>query len=190
MTVSALGIAGATDIAWYCLRSQPKHEHVAAANLRRLYGFSVLNPRIRFKKVTRRGMVWVTEPVFPSYLFARFDRSQSMNAVMHAPGVAGVVHFGAYWPTIPQGMMEELYALVGDEEVRMIEQTLNVGDEVEIVDGGFCGFTGVVTRLMPARDRVAVLMDFFGRQTLVEVGRNAVTNRELRFPNQLIAGAA
>ncbi len=57
--------------AWYCLRSQPKHEHIAAAHLRLLEGVTVFCPRIRFKRATRQGLVWVTEAMFPGYLFAR-----------------------------------------------------------------------------------------------------------------------
>jgi hypothetical protein len=33
------------------------------------------------------------------------------------------------------------------------------------------GLQAVVSRLMPARDRVAVLLDFLGQQTIVEVDR-------------------
>ena len=32
---------------WYCLRSQPKHEHIAAAQLRRSMGIEVFCPRVR-----------------------------------------------------------------------------------------------------------------------------------------------
>ncbi len=62
--------------AWYCVRSQNKHEHIAAAHLRMLDGVTVFCPRIRFKRTTRRGVVWVTEGMFPGYLFARFRLSE------------------------------------------------------------------------------------------------------------------
>ena len=45
----------AAHTAWFCVRSQPKHEHIAAANLRRNPDIDVLNLRIRFKRSTRRG---------------------------------------------------------------------------------------------------------------------------------------
>jgi len=60
------------SLAWFCVRSQPKHEHIAAARLRES-GLEVFLPRIRFKKHSVRGPVWVTEALFPNYLFARFD---------------------------------------------------------------------------------------------------------------------
>src|SRR5262245_34061166 len=62
---------GVPEFGWFCLRSQPKHEHIAARHLERM-GVEVLNPRIRFQRVTRHGPVQVTEAMFPNYLFARF----------------------------------------------------------------------------------------------------------------------
>ncbi|HXO97259.1 MAG TPA: transcription termination/antitermination NusG family protein, partial [Chthoniobacterales bacterium] len=63
-------VSGA-ESAWYCLRAQPKREHIAAAHLRILQGVTVFCPRIRFQRATQRGLVWVTEAMFPGYLFAR-----------------------------------------------------------------------------------------------------------------------
>ena len=78
--------------AWFCIRSQPKYEHLAAAHLQREPGFEVYLPRIRFKRATRRGPVWFTEALFPNYLFARFDPAACLRRVCHARGVRGVVH--------------------------------------------------------------------------------------------------
>jgi transcriptional antiterminator RfaH len=58
---------------WFCLRGQSKREHVAAACLRQISQFEVFCPRLRFRKPTTRGPIWFVEPMFPGYLFARFD---------------------------------------------------------------------------------------------------------------------
>jgi transcriptional antiterminator RfaH len=156
-------------LAWFCLRSQPKHEHIAAANLRRLDAMDVFSPRIRFKRSTRRGPVWFTESLFPNYLFARFDWNTNLRRVLHVGGVASVVHFGSRWPTIPDDVIRSLRESVGTEELTVLDQTLQAGDDVEISGGAFHGLQGVITRVMPARSRVAVLLDFLGRQASIEV---------------------
>ena len=51
--------------AWFCLRTQPKHEHIAAAHFRGDPDLEVYLPRIRFKRATRRGPVWFTEALVP-----------------------------------------------------------------------------------------------------------------------------
>jgi len=174
MHLQRSGLSGGRQGDWYCIRSQPRHEHIAAANLRRNHELEVFNPRIRFKRATRRGPVWVTEPLFPSYLFARFELSILLPKVQHTFGVAGVVRFGTFWPAVSDSVIQDLLSAVGSEETRVIEDTLPEGGEVQILGGAFDGFRAIVTRVMPARHRVAVLLDFLGRQTILELDRSAV----------------
>src|SRR5437879_12596763 len=87
--------------AWFCIRTQPKHEHIAAARLKEEPDIEVYLPRIRFKRSTRRGPVWFTEALFRNYLFARFDLASVLRKLHQARGVRGVSHFGELWPTIP-----------------------------------------------------------------------------------------
>ena len=156
--------------AWFCLRSQRKHEHIAAARLRE-EGFEAFSPRIRFKRPTRRGLSWVTEALFPTYLFARFDWHSSVRHVRHVSGIAGVVHFGDEWPAIPDLEIIRLQQYFGNSELHVIDQELAPGDEVQIASGAFEGLTAVIQRIMPSQERVKVLLEFVGRQTTVEIDR-------------------
>jgi transcriptional antiterminator RfaH len=156
-------------LAWFCLRSQLKHEHIAAAHLRRRNHIEVFVPRIRFKRITRHGLVWVTEALFPNYLFARFDWNSSLRQIYYSPGVSEVVHFGSHWPVIPDEAIDELRASLGKNEIHVIPAEVSRGDPVQIVGGSFHGLHAVVARIMPSAQRVAILMDFLGRQTAVEL---------------------
>jgi len=164
-----MNLSASASSAWFALRSQPKHEHIAAAHLRKDAGVEVFLPRIRFRRASRRGSVWVTEALFPNYLFARFDWMHDLRRVTHARGVSGVIHFGNRWPTIPDASIAELQARWRSEEVYCIPDTLATGDMVKVVSGPFQGLLAVVERPLAARQRVAVLLDFLGRQTSVEV---------------------
>jgi transcriptional antiterminator RfaH len=163
----------ASAAAWFCIRSQPKHEHIAAAQLRE-WGIEVYLPRIRFKRSTKRGPVWFTEALFPNYLFARFDLPSWLRRLHHARGVQGVVHFGEHWPIVPEGVIDELRKTVGADQLHVIDQELKPGELVEVSGGAFHGLQGVITRVMPGPQRVAVLLEFLGRQTAVEVSREMV----------------
>jgi len=154
---------------WYCVRSQPKHEHIAAARLRLLDSVEVFLPRIRFKRATQRGAAWATEALFPSYLFARFDLSHSLRAVQSASGVQGVLHFGLRWATISDAVIQELRCAIGGDAVRVIPDDFQPGETVLITEGAMRGLSAVVTRAMPGNQRVAVLMDFLGQPTQIEV---------------------
>ena len=173
-SLSPLAPLANADLAWFCLRSQRRSEHIAAANLKKSAGIEVVNPRIRFRRATARGPSWITESMFPSYLFARFDWKRSLDVVRHTFGVAGVVHFGCFWPIVPDEVINELRRAMGEEGVRLVEPAIRVGEEVEIASGAFEGFRGIVARVMPARDRVAILLEFLGRQTTVESPINGI----------------
>jgi transcriptional antiterminator RfaH len=169
------------ESAWYCLRSQPKHEHIAAAHLRLLEGVTVFCPRIRFKRSTRLGLVWVTEAMFPGYLFARFELATMHLHVRYAHGVSGIVRFADRYPTIGEEALAQLRDHTGDAEVKQLTYDLSEGDQVQIVGGAFIGLEAVVTQVLSAKERVKVLMDFLGRKMEAEVQRSSVL-RQVAHP--------
>src|ERR1700732_4908802 len=173
-------VSGA-ESAWYCLRAQPKHEHIAAAHLRILEGVTVFCPRIRFKRPTRQGLAWVTEAMFPGYLFARFDLAEMHRQVRYAHGVSGIVRFADRYPTIDEDSLAQLQNQVGIAEIKELNYRLGEGDRETIVEGAFAGLEAVVTQVLAAKERVKVLMDFIGRKTRAEV-EAAVVLREIEHP--------
>jgi len=168
----------ALEPAWYCVRSKPKQEHIAAARLRRIKGVTVFFPRVRFKKETRRGLVWVTEAMFPSYLFARFQLAEIGRKVEYAHGVKGIVRFANRYPTVEPGVLIQVRAYVGVKEVKQLDYAPSQGDKVSIGEGAFAGLEAVVTQILPAKERVKVLMDFLGRKIEAEVESSSVLRQQ------------
>jgi transcriptional antiterminator RfaH len=160
--------------AWYCLRSQPRRERIAAAHLRVLDGVTVFWPRIRFRRPTRQGVVWVTEPMFPAYLFARFELTEMHRQVRYARGISGIVRFGSRYPTIRDDALSQLRGHTGFAEIKELNYEIGEGDQVKIVEGIFVGLEAVVTQVLPAKQRVKVLMDFLGRKMQTEVEHSSV----------------
>jgi transcriptional antiterminator RfaH len=166
--------AGGAKPSWYCVRSQPKHEHIAAAHLRLLEGVRVFCPRIRFKRRTRQGIVWVTEAMFPGYLFARFDLAEAHRAVRYAHGVSGLVRFGDRYPTIEEDIVTYLQEQTGATETTEVSYSVSQGDQVKIAEGAFAGLEAVVTQVLPARQRIKVLIEFLGRRMEAVVEHRSV----------------
>jgi transcriptional antiterminator RfaH len=163
-------------IDWHAVMSRPKAEHLAAAHLGRLPGVESYCPRIRFEKSTRRGRVWFVEALFPGYLFARFDPHISLRAVQASPQVAGVVRFGGELPSLPESAIADLMGEFSAAEPRVVTERTEPreGDTVEIVEGALMGMTALVTRVMPGRDRVRILLEWLGQQREAEVSRRTV----------------
>jgi transcriptional antiterminator RfaH len=160
--------------AWYCARTKPKHEHIAAAGLRKNHQLEVFHPRLHIERATKRGVVRVSEPLFPCYIFVRCVIGQSLNEIQRTNGITTVVHFAHRIPQIADSVIEELKECFAGEETMMIEDRVSPGDEVLVADGAFTGMRAFVLRVMPARKRVQVLLDILGRPTPAEIDEDFV----------------
>ena len=160
--------------AWYCARTKPKHEHIAAANLRKNLNLEVFHPRLRIERATRRGVVRVSEPLFPCYIFFRCLIDEKLGEIQRTSGVSTVVHFAHKIPKIADTVIEELKECFEGEETMTVEDRLSPGDEVIVAEGAFSGMRAFVLRVMPARRRVQVLLDVLGRPTPAELDENSV----------------
>jgi transcriptional antiterminator RfaH len=166
--------AGTSEAYWFCLRSQPKREHLAAVGLRKRFNIVCFAPRLRSRKLTRRGPVWFVEAMFPGYFFAQFDYATEHRRVEHSPGVTGVLQFGDRLATIDAVTIANLQQRVQADEVITIDPELRVGQEVQIARGPLQGLEALVTQLLPASERVRVLLEFLGRSLQMEVPRETL----------------
>lgn len=163
-----------TDPLWFCLKTQPKHEKIAAGFLRSRLGIEVFSPVLRFQRATLAGRKWFEEALFPGYIFARFPYATHYRLVASSIGVTKVVCFGGQPAVVDENVVSGLREFVRDNEVIEIAPEIVPGEEVTVLDGPFKGLRAVVTRVMPAKERVAVLLDLLGMQREVEVTMNRV----------------
>jgi transcriptional antiterminator RfaH len=171
-----------TNLAWYCARTKPKHEHIAAANVTKKLGLEVFHPRLRLERATRRGMMRVVEPLFPCYIFVRCVLEKRLDDIRHITGISSLVHFGQNIPAVPDAAIDELKQCFETDEIIAMGDGVTAGAEVTIVEGAFMGFSGMVVRTLSAGQRVQILLDFLGRVTLAEVER-----KSLKVENRAVA---
>ena len=169
MTESSTSLALLDNPVWFCLRAEPKREHLAATALRRRFGIECSSPRLRFRKLTRRGPIWFVEAMFPGYLFAKFVYSTQHRAVESSHGVRGILRFGERLATLPEATIIALQSKAGAEEVVTVDSSLKIGQPVQLIEGPFQGLEVVITQLLPARERIRVLLEFLGRSLEMEV---------------------
>jgi transcription antitermination factor NusG len=77
----------------------------------------------------------------------------------------------------PQVMIE-LRLISPDGILEIPDEPHKVGAKIKAISGIFKGDEGVVTKLVPARERVRVLFEILGRPTEVEIGE-----QEVDFPS-------
>lgn len=157
------------QFAWFCARTKPKHEHIAAANLCKNLELEVFSPRLSIERSTRRGLRREIEPVFPCYIFVRCVLEESFAGIQHTNGISTLVHFGKGIPRIPDAVIWELQECFRTAESMGVQDRFAPGDEVIVSEGAFRGMRARVLRAMPARQRVQVLLEILGRPNAVEV---------------------
>lgn len=163
-----------SEAAWYCVRTAPKHEARVAALLQREMNLEVFAPKIRFRRSRMGRSMWVTEALFPGYLFARFVYFTSYRQIRAMPGVSTIVHFGERPAVVPEDVVALLRANVSDTETLEIAPLPEPGSEVLLISGPLRGLQLLVTRVMSARQRIAVLLEMLGMQREIEVAADSV----------------
>jgi len=163
-------VATSNKLAWFLIRSQPKREHIAVANLCKVHGVDSFCPRIRYKKATRRGSVNWIESMFPGYFFAKMNYEKQSREVTYASGVSHIVKFGDYAPQIATHIIEQLQESFSDGSYIMdVDPNIALGDEVEIGSGVLKGELGQVVKVLPGEQRVSILIEFMGDQKEIDV---------------------
>ncbi len=157
--------------AWYCARTKPKHEHIAAADLATNLGLEVFHPTIRIERATRRGVARLNEPLFPGYLFVRCRLLECRDRVRYARGIATLVNFAGRIPRVPDSEIGELKAWFDKHESASVAEPLLSGEQVVMAQGVFFGMHASVLHALPAKSRVRILLDILGHPTTVEVDR-------------------
>ena len=159
------------SMGWYCIRSKPRMEMVAAATLQTLDDVEVFLPRtIRPPK----AKTFTAKALFPGYLFARFDPVNHIRNVHYARGVGYVVRRKEIPVHVPPQVMIELRFISPDGILEIPDLPHRVGDKVKVISGLFRGDEGTVTQLVPARERVKILFEILGRPTEVEIDEDIV----------------
>lgn len=172
---------------WACVRTHPKHEHIAAAQLSHVPGVEVFNPQLRLERQTRRGRMRSTESLFVNYVFARFVIATMLERVRHTPSVKTVVQFGERIATIPDAVIEDLRRTMLENAETIFADAPLEGDEAEISSGPFEGERGIIVRVLPARERVEILLEVMGRTLPTEFRFSSIIFKHMTAAQKMLS---
>ena len=99
---------------WYCVHTRPLKESQTVSYLQESLGLETYFPRLKRQRTIRRVRRIVTSPLFPRYLFCRFDSSDRYRAVRYAPEVIDVVSFGESPTIVSDAVIAELKSWAGE----------------------------------------------------------------------------
>jgi transcriptional antiterminator NusG len=163
--------------AWYVVHCYSGYENKVRHNLEQRIEsmgmkdkiFDIVVPteeEIEVKEGKRRT---VERRVFPGYILVNMILSEeSWYVVRNTPGVTGFVGMGnTPTPLRPEEVSQIIRRM--EAEAPRIKVTFKSGERVRIVDGPFNDFRGTVSEIDMERAKVRVMVNFFGRETPVEL---------------------
>lgn len=161
---------------WYVVHTQPGAEAKAALHLQR-QGYDVYLPRWRKRRSHARRVEWVAAPLFPRYLFVRFDiLATRWRAVQSTIGVSYLVAAGgetALPAPVPDGIVESIRAREGVNGLIELAPNFRKGDPVIVDKGPLFDRVGLFECTSDS-ERVVVLLSLLGRDVRVIVPASAV----------------
>lgn len=162
---------------WYVIHTYSGYEDaVREALLQRIETmnmqdkiFDVIVPKESQIEVKRGEQVTTKKRIFPGYVLVEMAvTDESWYVVRNTPNVTGFIGSGIV--PIP----------VSEEEVEQMKRRMGVAspkhkidfelkEHVQIVDGPFAGYSGIIHEIDEEKGRLKVMVDIFGRETPVEL---------------------
>src|SRR6185369_13892925 len=97
-----------------------------------------------------------------------------LEKVSCTPSVKFVLRFGGRVPEIPDAVIEDLQQRLSEVSSQVFTDAPIEGEEVEIATGAFVGTKALVTQVVPAKQRVRILLDVMGRSVCTELNLDCV----------------
>ena len=163
--------------AWYVIHCYSGYENKVRHNLEQRIEtmgmkdmiFDVVIPtqeEIEVKEGKRRS---IERHVFPGYVLVNLILTEeSWYVVRNTPGVTGFVGMG----NDPTPLRTEEVAQIlkrMEAEAPHVKVSFKSGERVHIIDGPFNDFRGTVSEIDMEHAKVTVMVNFFGRETPVEL---------------------
>jgi transcriptional antiterminator RfaH len=153
---------------WYLVRTKQQKETLVQCKLREFLDSTFL-PRMRTRRLRNGTFVELVTPLFPCYLFARFELESGLYKVLHTIGVAGVVCAGSTPSEVDYSIIEEISRRGEDGVIEIPERTFTPGDRLRLTDGPLEGFAGIFEYYRSGSRRVALLLNVIGASMKVVV---------------------
>jgi transcriptional antiterminator RfaH len=150
---------------WFCIQTKRRYEDFATYNLEKK-GITVFSPKIEEHIVRNYRNVQRIVPLFPSYIFAKFDLLCEHNRARWTPGVKQILSNRRGPIQIEDEIIDGI--AVALEQKAFDKSELKTGDMVTVSSGSFQGLNGIFQYYTSGEARVRVLLDLVYRKVVTE----------------------
>lgn len=160
-----------SPLPWYALRVRSNFERKTSTWLENK-GYEQFTPLYRSRRQWSDRMKSVELPLFPGYVFCRFD-AQRRLPVLATPGVVTVVSFGREPTEVDEREIEAVRVLVGSGHEPEPWPYLEVGRKIRLLGGSLHGLEGLLIQVKN-KTRLVVSVTLLQRSVAVEIDRESI----------------
>ncbi|HPL62300.1 MAG: transcription termination/antitermination NusG family protein [Syntrophales bacterium] len=153
---------------WYVIQTKPRKEGSASIYLAGK-GIETFNPLMEAVVVRSGKQIRKRKPVFPGYIFGRFDVDQSYALVHWGKGVKKVLGQGGRPTPVSDSVVETIRSRMDGNSVVRRAYRLRPKDNVRIKTGPMKDLIGILERWVSDSERVRVLLKLIGYHPAVEL---------------------
>ncbi len=148
-----------SELLWYILSIKPKQEQSVIKNLNIMGVVSYL-PLYKKKKKVKKEKTDVIVPLFPGYLFCRFDFDDHYQKIRYTRGVKKVLGNKQSLWIIDEDKVEDIRKREEDGLVVMkkVEEDFKPGMQIIVDEGDFDGWEGIFHEDLPDEKRAVILL--------------------------------
>ena len=155
--------------AWYVVQTKPRAEEKAVSFLGQR-AITTFLPRLLVQRHQGSRRRQALEPLFPGYLFARFQpEPEWIDRIRWTPGVRKVLGDEEAPTPVPEEVVAFLQDREGNRGFIEAGSRCSPGMRVRFTGGPLAHLEGIIERQTSRADRVRVLLDLLDRQVSVEV---------------------
>lgn len=143
---------------------------VEKESLNELFG-EILIPSAKLKSLFELNAGTKDHQLFPGYLLVEMEmKPETLRLVLSVPRVVRFLGGQEPAPLTKKEIDRIVSQISGEISVAETKEDFIRGQEVEIVDGPFVGFVGIIEKVDKENEKLTVMVSIFGRMTPVELG--------------------
>jgi len=152
---------------WFLIYTKPRCEDSVSAKLLES-GFEVLNPKIEERRYIRRKLQNVISPLFPCYIFVRFDNPRDYRLIKYTRGVKTVVGPEHIPSVVPQEITDQIKKRMEGGAIHIRHAMFTPGEDVSIKAGPFEGLEAIFEKELKGTERVSILLKTINARVVVD----------------------
>jgi transcriptional antiterminator RfaH len=154
--------------AWYVIQTKPRKEEEATTYLT-AKGLEIFTPRMEYVTSKNGRMIAESRPLFPGYIFGRFDYSNDYSLVKWGRGVKRILSFGSGPTAMDEEVIDTIRKRTDARGVVRKACRFEENDLVRVNSGPMKDLLGIFERWVSDTERVRILLNLVGYRPNVEL---------------------